>query len=81
MASNPHPKRGQERRTGTQNTKPGDTQPDLWDSDMEEGLLHPWASSCPGTPTGGGSAFSPKGGKAASMQEFSKDFDKDMMPI
>ncbi|KAK1344875.1 hypothetical protein QTO34_013579, partial [Cnephaeus nilssonii] len=67
LASNPHLVWGQERRTGTQITEPGDTQPDLWDSDMEEGLLHTEASSCPGTPLGVRvGALSPKGGKAST---------------
>lgn len=38
-ASNLHLERGQG-RTGTQDTEPGDTQLDLWDSDLEEGPLH-----------------------------------------
>lgn len=46
---------------------------------MEEGLLHTVASSCPGTPLGVRvGALSPKVAQLVSMQDFSKDFKKDM---
>lgn len=74
LASNLHLEWGQERRTGTQNTKPGDTRPTWGTVTWKRGCCTQKLPAAQEPHGGGVGALSPKGGKASKYAGFQQRF-------